>query len=201
MSLIENQLNKKIKTLRTDRGREYLFDQFKQLSNERGIVHQLTIPYTPQQNGVAERCNRTLFEMVRSMMAQAHLPITFWGDALLTTTFILNQVPSKSITTTPYELWTNGKPNLSFLKPWGCATYVHNSSYKYGKLGLRGRKSIFIRYSEQSKGYVFIEKEGGNITEFESRDITFLENDFPRQGQIGEDLLLYETNDQIVSVA
>ena len=90
--------------------------RFKQLCDEKGIIHKLTISYTPQQNGVAERRNRTLIEMVRSMMARAHLPITFWGDALLTTTFILNQVPSKSITTTPYELWTNKKPDLSFFK-------------------------------------------------------------------------------------
>ena len=101
-------------------------------------------------------------------MVQAHLSITFWDDALLTATFILNQVPSKSVTTTPYELWTNRKLDLSFLKPWGCAAYVHNSSHKHEKLGPRGKKSIFIRYSEQSKGYVFIgEQEGGNITEFE----------------------------------
>ena len=79
---------------------------------------------------------------------------------------------------------------------------MHNSSPKYGKLGPRGKKIIFIRYSEQSKGYAFIgQQEGGNITEFESRDVTFSENDFPRQGQICEHLLLYETNDHIVSVA
>ena len=81
-------------------------------------------------------------------MAQTHLPITFWGDALLTTTFVLNRVPSKSSTTSSYELWINRKPDLSFLNPWGSAAYVHNSSHKYGKLGLRGKKSILIRYSD-----------------------------------------------------
>ena len=124
-------------------------------------------------------------------MARAPFPIAFWGDALLMATFILNQVPSKSVTTTLNELWTNRKPDLSFLKPWGCAAYVHNSSHKYGKLGPRGKKSIFIfkRYNEQYKGYVFIcEQNGDSITEFESRDVTFLENDFHKQGQIGEDL-------------
>ena len=78
-------------------------------------------------------------------------------------------MPSKSVTTTPYELWTNRKPDLSPLRLWDCAAYVHNSSHKYGKLGSRGKKSIFIRYCEQSKGYVFIgEQEDDNITEFES---------------------------------
>ena len=135
-------------------------------------------------------------------MTQTHLPITFWGDALLTTTFVLNRVPTKLVTTMPYELWTNRKPDLSFLRPWGCVAYVHNSSHKYGKLGIRGKKSIFIRYSEQSKGYVFIgEQESGSVIEFESRDVTFLEKDFPKQRQISEDLLLYKTDDQIASAS
>ena len=139
--------------LRIDWGREYLSDEFKQLCDDKGIDRQLTIPGTPQENGVAERRNRTLLEMVRSMMAQANLPITFWGDALLTATYILNRVPSKSVTSTPYELWTKRKPHLSNLRPWGCAAYVHESAHQHGKLGLRGKKSIFIRYSEHSKGY------------------------------------------------
>ena len=78
-------------------------------------------------------------------------------------------MPSKSVTSTPYELWTGRKPNLSNLKPWGCATYVHDSSHKYRKLGPKGKKSIFIRYSEHSKGHIFIgENKSGSVTEFES---------------------------------
>ena len=77
MSLVENQLDRKINALRTDRGHEYLSNQFRQLCDEKGIQHQLTIPRTPQQNGDAERRNRTLLEMVRSMMAQANF-FFFW---------------------------------------------------------------------------------------------------------------------------
>ncbi|KAF7814540.1 zf-CCHC domain-containing protein/rve domain-containing protein/RVT_2 domain-containing protein/gag_pre-integrs domain-containing protein/UBN2_2 domain-containing protein [Senna tora] len=117
----------------------------------------MTIPGTPQQNGVAERRNRTLLDMIRSMMAQANLPISYWGNVLLTATFILNRVPSTSVASTPYELWTKRKPDLSILRPWGSAAYIHDNSHKYGKLGPRGKKCIFIRYSEQSKGYVFID--------------------------------------------
>ena len=72
MNLVENQLDKKIKTFRSDRGREYLSDEFKNLCDGKRIERQLSIPYTSQQNGVAERRNRTLLEMVRSMMAQAN---------------------------------------------------------------------------------------------------------------------------------
>ena len=79
------KLDKSIKALRTDR------EQFKELCDEKGIARQLTMPYTPQQNGVVERRNRTLLEMVRPMMAQANLPISYWGDALLTVAYILNR--------------------------------------------------------------------------------------------------------------
>jgi len=78
---------------------------FKEFCEEKGIQRQLTIPRTSQQNDIAERRNRTLLDTVRSMMAHANLPISFWGDALLTTTYILNRVPNKSVIATPYELW------------------------------------------------------------------------------------------------
>ena len=77
MSLVENQLDKSIKALRTDRGCEYLSEQFKELCDEKGIMRQLTMPQTPQQNGVAERRNQTLLEMVRSIIAQANLTILY----------------------------------------------------------------------------------------------------------------------------
>src|SRR5438045_8141928 len=121
---VENKLERKVKTLRTDRGREYLSQQFKELCSEKGIVRQLTMPYTPQQNGVAERRNRTLMDMVRSMMAQASLPVSFWGDALLTAAYLLNRVPSKAVELTPYELWTGRKPGLRHRPPGYSASYV-----------------------------------------------------------------------------
>ena len=106
-------------------------------------------------------------------------------------------MPSKSVTSTPFELWTGCKPDLSNLKPWGCTAYVHDSSHKYGKLGPKGKKSIFIRYSEHSKGHVFIgENESGSIIEFESRDATFYENEFPKKGDVNQDLNLFEMKDQ-----
>ena len=110
----------------------------------------------PQQNGVAERRNRTLLDMVRLMMAQAKLPISFWGDTLMNATYILNRVPSKSILSTPYELWKGVTPYLNIMHPWGCAAYVHNVSHEYGKLGPKGKKCILIRYLESSKGYIFL---------------------------------------------
>uniref|UniRef100_A0A2N9G9I0 Integrase catalytic domain-containing protein n=1 Tax=Fagus sylvatica TaxID=28930 RepID=A0A2N9G9I0_FAGSY len=163
------------------------------LCEEKGIRRQLTISNTPQQNGVAERRNRTLLDMVRSMMAQANLPISFWGDVLLTAAYILNRVPSQSVSSTPYELWKGEKPNLEHLHPWGSAGFVHSTAHKYGKLGPRARKHIFIRYSDSSKGYVMYgEHPNGGMTEIESRDIDFIETDFPSINDANRDLDLYE---------
>ena len=81
-----------------------------------GIISQLTPPGTPQWNGVSERRNLTLIDMVRFMMSPTYLPFTFWGYALETATFTLNQVPTKAVEKTPYEMWTGKRPSLSFLK-------------------------------------------------------------------------------------
>ena len=85
----------------------------------RGIVPQLTPPGTLQRNGVSERRNRTLLDMVRSMMSKSDLPLSFWGYALETAAFTLNRVPSKSVDKTPHEMWTGKSPSLSFLKDLG----------------------------------------------------------------------------------
>ncbi|KAK8540199.1 hypothetical protein V6N12_046490 [Hibiscus sabdariffa] len=103
---VHNQHGKSIKALRSDRGGEYLSQDFDELLKECGIVSQLTPPGTPQWNGVSERRNRTLLDMVRSMMSHTDLPTSFWGYALETTAFRLNRVPSKSVQKTPHEMWT-----------------------------------------------------------------------------------------------
>ena len=85
-------------------------------------------PGTPQRNSVSELHNRTLFDMVRLMMSLTDLPISFWGYALEIVAFTLNRAPSKSVETTPYELWFSSKPKLSFLKVWSCDAYVKKVS-------------------------------------------------------------------------
>jgi hypothetical protein len=89
-----------------------------------GIISQLTPIGTPERNGVSEHCNCTLLDMVRSMMSLIDLPLLFWGYALETAAFTLNWASSKSVETTPYELWFGNKPKLLFLNVWGCDVYV-----------------------------------------------------------------------------
>ena len=116
---MENHRNKKIKFLRSDRGEEYLSYEFGLQLKQCEIVSLLTPPGTPRCNGVSEHRNRTLLDMVRYMMSLTDLPQSFWGYALETATFMLNRAPSKSVETTPYELWFGKKPKLSFLKILG----------------------------------------------------------------------------------
>ncbi|GJZ74068.1 retrotransposon protein, putative, ty1-copia subclass [Tanacetum coccineum] len=117
---VENQLGKTIKALRSDRGGEYISLEFKDYLKACGIVQQLTPPYTPQHNRVSERRNRTLLDMVRSMMNLTTLPLAFWDYALESATRILNMVPTKKVDKTLYELRYGKVPNLSYLKLWGC---------------------------------------------------------------------------------
>ena len=124
----KNHHNKKIKFLRSDRGDEYLSYEFGLQLKQCGIVSQLTPPGTPQHYGVSERRNRTLLDMMRSMMSLTDLPLSFWGCALETTAFMFKRAPSKSVETTLYELWFSSKPNLLFLKVWGCDAYVKKVS-------------------------------------------------------------------------
>ena len=88
------------------------------------IVSLLTPPGTPQHNGVSERHNRTLLDIVQSMMFLTDLPTSFWGYASKTAAFTFKRAPSKSVETTQSELWFGKKPKLSFLKIWDCDAYM-----------------------------------------------------------------------------
>ena len=173
-SEVENQRDRKIKCLRSDRGGEYLSHEFGTHLRKCGIVSQLTPPGTPQRNGVSERRNRTLLDMVRSMMSLTDLPLSFWGYALETAAFTLNRAPSKSVETTPYELWFGKKPKLSFLKVWGCDAYVKKLQPE--KLEPKAEKCVFIGYPKETIGYTFYLRSEGKT--FVAKNGSFLEKEF-----------------------
>ncbi|WP_248788856.1 DDE-type integrase/transposase/recombinase [Escherichia coli] len=185
---VENQLGKSIKVLRSDRGGEYLDREFLDYLKECGIVSQLTPPGTPQWNGVSERRNRTLLDMVRSLMSQADLPNSFWGHALETAAFTLNRVPSKSVQKTPYEIWSGRHPNLSFMKIWGCDTYVKRQSSD--KLGPKSQKCLFVGYPKETKGYYFYNPSEQKV--FVARTGVFLDKEFISKETSGRKVELEE---------
>ncbi|GJV04595.1 retrovirus-related pol polyprotein from transposon TNT 1-94 [Tanacetum coccineum] len=118
-----------------------------------GIVSQHTPPYTPQHNGVSERRNQTLLDMVRSMMNLTTLPKSFWGYALESVICILNIVPTKKVEMTPYEIWYGKAPKLSYLRVWGCETLVKQDTSD--KLNRRSIKCIFGGYPKETMSYYF----------------------------------------------
>ncbi|KAL0435451.1 UNVERIFIED_CONTAM: Retrovirus-related Pol polyprotein from transposon TNT 1-94 [Sesamum radiatum] len=185
---VELQQNSLIKRLRTDRGGEYIDPSYFQSV---GIIHETTAPYTPQQNGVSERKNRVLKEMVNSMLSYSGLSDGFWGEAMLTACYLLNKVPNKRNKVTPYELWYKKKPNLNYLRIWGCRAVVRLPEPKKKSLGERGIDCIFIGYAEHSKAYrfyVIVPNDFISVnTVIESRDAIFDETRFssiPRPKEI-----------------
>ena len=131
-------------------------------------------PGTPERNGVSERYNRTLFDMVRSMMSLTDLPILFWVYALEIVAFTLNRAPSKSIEMTPYELWFSNKPKMSFLKVWSCDAYV--KKFQPNKLEPKSEKCVFIGYPKEIIGYTFYHRSEGRT--FVAKFGNFLEKKF-----------------------
>ncbi|GJY74752.1 retrotransposon protein, putative, ty1-copia subclass [Tanacetum coccineum] len=145
-----------IKSLRSYRGGEYMSQEFLDHLKDYGIIAHRTPPYTPQHNGVSERRNRTLLDMVRSMMSQTTLLKSFWDYALETAARILNMVPTKKVEKTPYEVWHGQAPKLSYLKVWGCEALVKRDTLtKPDKLEPRSIKCIFIGYPKETMGYSF----------------------------------------------
>ncbi|KAJ9553963.1 hypothetical protein OSB04_018008 [Centaurea solstitialis] len=160
---VERQLEKKVKIIRSDRGGEFYgrYDEtgqhpgpFAKLLEKLGIAAQYTTPGSPWQNGVAERRNRTLLEMVRSMMSHANLPVSLWTYALRMAVYILNRVPSKAVPKTPFELWKGWKPSLKHLEVWGCAVEARAYNPDERKLDMKTISGYFIGFPEKSKGYI-----------------------------------------------
>nr|GEY67043.1 polyprotein, putative [Tanacetum cinerariifolium] len=132
---VENQLDKKIKILRSDRGGEYESTDFSEFCSTFGIVHQTTTPYTPQQNRVAERKNRTLKNMINSMLITSGAPHSYWGEACLAANTILNKIPHKKSDKSPYQLWKGKQPSYKRVKVWGClAKNVEPRRSKHAKV-------------------------------------------------------------------
>uniref|UniRef100_A0A251RQU6 Putative ribonuclease H-like domain, Reverse transcriptase, RNA-dependent DNA polymerase n=1 Tax=Helianthus annuus TaxID=4232 RepID=A0A251RQU6_HELAN len=140
-----------------------------------GIRHQLTNSFTPQQNGVAERKNRTLMELSRSMMNVKQLPNCYWAEAIACATYILNRTITKTRPNqTPYEAWNGRKPNVDHLRVFGSLAYAHIPKQHRSKLNEKTEKTIFVGYSEQSKGYKLYNPHTNKIVI--SRDVVFDES-------------------------
>ncbi|CAL9009573.1 unnamed protein product [Prunus brigantina] len=173
--MTELQSGYKIKGLRSDRGGEFLSGEFNKFCDEFGIQRQLTVAYTPQQNGVSERKNRTVVEMAKSMLHEKNLPYEFWAEAVNTAVYLLNRCPTKALKkTTPFEAYSGRKPGIAHLKVFGSLCYAHIPSKLRHKLEENSCKCIFVGYATSEKGYRLYDPISRKI--ILSRDVTFDEN-------------------------
>lgn len=171
---IEKQSERKIKVLRSDNGTEYCSGEFIKFYKQNGIEHQLTNVYTPQQNGTAERMNRTIVERSKCMLIDANLHVTYWAEAVNMAVYIINRSASSLLVDkTPEEIWSGSKVDLSDLKMFGSSVMVHIPKENRKKWDVKSMKMIFVGYDSEKKGYRCINKSTRKLTV--SRDVIFHE--------------------------
>ncbi|GJS78504.1 putative ribonuclease H-like domain-containing protein [Tanacetum coccineum] len=151
---IENLIDLRVKVIRCDNGTEFKNRVMNQFCEMKGIKREFSVARTPQQNGVAERKNRTLIEAARTMLADSKLPTTFWAEAVNTACYVQNRVlVIKPHNKTPYELFLGRKPALSFMRPFGCPVTILNTIDHLGKFDGKADEGFFVGYSTNSKAF------------------------------------------------
>ncbi|GJX83329.1 retrotransposon protein, putative, ty1-copia subclass [Tanacetum coccineum] len=163
-----------VKKLRTDNSLEFYNREFEQLCIKSGIDRHLTVIGTPQQNGLAERMNRTLMDKVRCLLIQSGLPKTFWAEATCTAAYLINRSPSTAIEKkTPMEMWSGHPSDYGMLRIFGCVAYPHD---KQGKLEPRAVKCVLLGYPEGVKGYRLYRLDDESPKIVTSRNVVFNES-------------------------
>lgn len=172
--LVENSSGKKVKTFRTDNGGEFTSKDFNKFCEEAGINRHFSAPYSPQQNGVVERRNRTLIEMARSLLKEMKMPNYLWGEAVRHSTYLLNRLPTRAVTgITPYEAWSNNKPSIDHIRVFGCLAHMKEPSVNLKKLDDRSRTVVYLGKEPGVKAYRLLDPDTKRI--YVSRDVVFEE--------------------------
>lgn len=175
-TLVCNQYNASVKIFRSDNGTEYINREFNNFLSSRGIIHQTTCVNTAEQNGVAERKNRHLLEVARSLMFMMNVPKFLWGEAVKTAAYLINRLPSRVLNyKTPIECLSGTNSFIVPPKVFGCTCFVHDYRNSVGKLDPRAVKCIFLGYSPTQKRYRCWSPTERKF--FVSMDVTFHENE------------------------
>lgn len=153
IAAMETQFGRKPAVIRSDNGTEYIPKELENFLNKQGIKHEYTVPYTPQQNGVAERKNRSLTESAKCMLLDAKLDNCFWGEAVLTAAYLQNRTPSRVVEKTPVELFTGKKPDLGNIRVFGSKVFSYIPKEKRRKFDDKAQEGVLIGFDEHSKGY------------------------------------------------
>ncbi|KHJ44492.1 integrase core domain protein [Trichuris suis] len=168
------QFGRRAKALRTDNGKEYVTnEQLLKFLKREGIKHQTTLAYTPQQNGVAERRNRSLQEMAKCMLLDANIPTSFWGEEMLAAAYLQNRLPSRSVSRTPKELWDGKKPDVSHIRIFGSKSLTLVPKQLHKKWDDKAEEGVLVGYGETSKGYRVLDVASNKVRI--SRVVKFIE--------------------------
>ncbi|CAL5332754.1 unnamed protein product [Camellia sinensis] len=175
-AFVEKQSGYYIKTLRSDQGEEYTSYAFENYCKDHGIKHQTTPSYTPQLNGVAERKNRAILDMARSMLKGKGLPKQFWVEAVSCAVYLLNICPTRSLhSMTLEEAWSSHKPSVNHLRIFGCVAYTKIPEARRTKLDDKGEKCILVGYGDRTMGYKLYNPSTRKV--IMSRDVIFEEEE------------------------
>ena len=152
---------------RSNGGGEYGSTSLQDYFKSKGVHHEMTNLYTPQENGVSEWMNRMLVEMAHAMLSDAGLPNAYWGDAILYATHILNRVPMCALDEdlTPHKAFTGNKPSVTHLRIFGCKAHVHVPDAKWRKLNTKSIECIFLSFAENHKAYICMQRPSGQVFE------------------------------------
>lgn len=176
--LVENQFNSKIKVFQSDGGGEFMNHALKDHFHASGIKHLVSCPYTPEQNGTAERKHRHIVELGLTMLFHSNVPATHWVEAFFTSAYIGNKLPSSVLKDkSPYEVLENKKPDYSALRVFGSACYPCLRPQTDNKFDPRSLQCVFIGYHTQYKGYRCLHPPTGKV--YISRHVIFDESLFP----------------------
>uniref|UniRef100_A0A251UMJ3 Putative ribonuclease H-like domain-containing protein n=1 Tax=Helianthus annuus TaxID=4232 RepID=A0A251UMJ3_HELAN len=174
---VQNQFSTTIKTFQSDGGTEFINNRVRHLFEQHGILHRVSCPYTPQQNGRVERKHRHIVETGLAMLFHAHLPTKYWVDAFSSAVFIINRLPSSILQgKSPFELLYKQKPNYAFFKSFGCRVFPLLRDYTPHKLCPRSIPCIFVGYCSKYKGYRCLDPFGTSIDKLDIS--TFLDTTF-----------------------
>ena len=178
-ALTEKKTGKKIKQFHIDQGGEFLNGEFKHFLNVEGILVHPSAPHTHQQNGRAERLNRTLTDKAEALCHMACIPVSWWEFVYKTAIFVYNCTPMKRLDwKSPNEVFNNKQPDVSYLRVFGCGAYVFiPKNRQKNKLSLKREAMIFIGYEARLKSYLFM--DASNMIH-SSPDATFDEQWFPK---------------------
>nr|GEV26553.1 ribonuclease H-like domain-containing protein [Tanacetum cinerariifolium] len=175
-----------------DNGGEFKNQEMNEFCTKKGIRRELSNARTPQQNGVAERRNRTLIEAARTILADAKLLVTFWAEAVNTACYVQNRVlVNKSQNKTPYELFNSRTPTIGFLRPFGCHVMILNTLDHSGKFDTKGDEGYFVGYSLTSKAFRVFNKRTKKVEE--NLNVDFLENKLIKKGASPNWLFVIDT--------